>query len=266
MHIEEPTQKVIGAGALQENRSYSTNDLCDRTSLSEHENCQNPISGKSGCSVSKVLDRSPLKKEGSHRDVTAALKRSAPGGTPGCYSNRFYHSLPHHYKLPAFNAQGSNGQLKRNVDENLNDFSHKLALIVSWFKGFNSDQKNKLLSLLLNDSEQPQNHHVSLLMQDKLHFNCPPNCQDFLLWLPSALAYKILSFLDPVSLARCSLVCKYWHNLSNAQFLWQHLSMQPTWRLTQEGHLRQMSLVAERDKKISWKQVPVVVNYCWSAY
>jgi hypothetical protein len=62
-------------------------------------------------------------------------------------------------------------------------------------------------------------------------------------------------FLDPVSLARCAQVCRFWNLLANAQTLWYHLATEPRWKLSQAGHHRQMNLIAEQDKKISWKKV-----------
>jgi hypothetical protein len=37
-------------------------------------------------------------------------------------------------------------------------------------------------------------------MEPNLHGLCPLNCQDLLSWLPSNLAFFILSFLDPGNL------------------------------------------------------------------
>ena len=112
-----------------------------------------------------------------------------------------------------------------------------------------------MLVSLLNECEQPQNHLLSMLLQDKLHINCPSNCQDFLLWLPPVLSYKILSYLDPVSLARCAQVCHHWQSLVNAEFLWQRLSRLPPWKLSPAGHQRQISLFLEQEPQICWKKV-----------
>ena len=42
-----------------------------------------------------------------------------------------------------------------------------------------------------------QLHLLSMHMEPILHGLCPLNCQDLLSWLPSNLAFHILSFLDP---------------------------------------------------------------------
>ena len=47
-----------------------------------------------------------------------------------------------------------------------------------------------------------QIHLLSLHMEPILHNLCPLNCQDLLSWLPSNLAFCILSFLDP-GIATC---------------------------------------------------------------
>ena len=53
-----------------------------------------------------------------------------------------------------------------------------------------------------------QNHLLSVRLQNSLHERCPPNCQDLLSWLPAHVVSKVLGYLDPVSLARCSAVCR----------------------------------------------------------
>ncbi len=254
----------MGSGQqFHESRSYSASDLSSKSS-SEHcsnktNSCAEMLKKPTDNATSVIVDDSvPYQDSG-------ILKRLAPGQSSGYYSRRFhprdrqYHSLPHHYKLPILSGQFLKDKSRENAfTGSQSGYSTKMALVLDWFKGFNSDQKNKMLMLLFNECEQPQNHLLSMLLQDKLHMSCPPNCQDFLLWLPSVLAYKILSYLDPVSLAKCSQVCKYWHSLSSAQFLWQNLTMQPTWRLSQSGHLlhlRQINLNSESGKKLSWKKV-----------
>lgn len=247
----------MGSGQLHENRSYSASDLSSKNSenVNKSNSCVDML--KKSHKPENVFVNSTVPYQDS-----GILKRLAPGETSGYYSRRFhprdrqYHSLPHHYKLPILCGQFSKDSDRGNNAQS--GYSTKLSLVLDWFKGFNSDQKNKLLMLLLNECEQPQNHLLSTLLQDKLHMSCPPNCQDFLLWLPTVLAYKILSYLDPVSLAKCSQVCKYWHSLSSAQFLWQNLAMQSTWKLSQTGHLqhlKQINFNSDGDKKISWKKV-----------
>ena len=249
----------MGSGQLNESRSQSANDLTTKSILADGSKTNSCIEMESPKPKNLFCNSSvPYQDSG-------ILKRSAPGQSSGYYlSHRFhprdrqYHSLPHHYKLPSINGQYDIKEKTREKSGSNSGQSTKLNLMLDWFKGFTSDQKNKILMLLFNECEQPQNHLLSMLLQDKLHMSCPPNCQDFLLWLPSVLAYKILSYLDPVSLSKCSQVCKYWQSLSNAQFLWQNLIKQPTWQLSQNGHLqhlRQIKLNSDPENKISWKKV-----------
>lgn len=186
------------------------------------------------------------------------LKRGAPGETSGYYSSRFafqerqYHSLPHHYKLPIL----TNKQDKEKKDDS--DFGKELKFMINWYKRWSSDKKKRFLALLFHELEQPENHFLSILLQDKLHMHCPPNCQDLFMWLPPVLALKILAYLDPVSLARCSQVCKHWYQLANDHTLWQRLVMHPNWKLSSSGHLqhlRQMALIMDKEEKYSWKKV-----------
>ena len=231
----------MGSGQLQESRSYSTSDLIIKTSINQSSN-GNVVSNN----INQTIKRNRTRKlNNANQQELGILKRCAPGQPSGYYSHRFYHSLPHHYKLPLLNSHVLKEPTKEEII--LNDYSDKLAVMVNWFKEFNHEQKNQILASLVNECQQPQNHLLSMLLQDKLHMSCPPNCQDFLLWLPPVLAYKILSYLDPISLAKCSQVCRYWQTLSNAQFLWQKLSFKPMWRLSHAGHQRQINLILEQN-------------------
>jgi len=239
----------MGSGQLQESRSYSTSDLIIKTSINQSSN-GNVVSNN----INQTIKRNRTRKlNNANQQELGILKRCAPGQPSGYYSHRFYHSLPHHYKLPLLNSHVLKEPTKEEII--LNDYSDKLAVMVNWFKEFNHEQKNQILASLVNECQQPQNHLLSMLLQDKLHMSCPPNCQDFLLWLPPVLAYKILSYLDPISLAKCSQVCRYWQTLSNAQFLWQKLSFKPMWRLSHAGHQRQINLILEQNNRICWKKV-----------
>lgn len=52
-------------------------------------------------------------------------------------------------------------------------------------------------SLMQSVCDLPQLHLLSVRMETNLHRGCPPNCQDFLTWLPTPLAAKIMTYLDP---------------------------------------------------------------------
>ena len=43
----------------------------------------------------------------------------------------------------------------------------------------------------------PQMHLLSIRLEENLHQNCPPNCKDWLSWLPETIVSKIFSYLDP---------------------------------------------------------------------
>ena len=200
MHLSEPTLKSEQKSSQNESRSYhrSANDLSYP---------QTPEFTR--LNTDKIIDSLTAKQKvkrtdaNSHQDSRTLLKRFAPGQTSGYYlSQRHYHSLPHHYKLPtsisghtSLPIQSSTVEKNNSDSVPFSEFSQKLAIILDWFKSFNSDQKNKMLTSLVQECEQPQNHLLSVLLQDKLHINCPTNCQDFLFWLPRILSYKILTYL-----------------------------------------------------------------------
>ena len=237
----------MGSGQLHESRSYSTSDLLMKTSIDQSNNGNAVITG-----TNQIFKRNRARKPANiNQQESGILKRCA---------QRFYHSLPHHYKLPILNPRVL---LEETTKEEtiLNDYSDKLTVVVDWFREFNDEQKNQMLASLFNECQQPQNHLLSMLLQDKLHISCPPNCQDFLLWLPPVLAYKILSYCDPISLARCSQVCRYWQTLANTQFLWQKMSLKRTWRLSHAGHQKQMNLILEHKNRICWKKVTLNIQF-----
>jgi hypothetical protein len=200
MHLSEPSVKSEQKQRQNESRSYhhrSTNDLSFPQTFEFALYNVDPAHDH-------LSDKHKVKRTDANidEDSRTLLKRFAPGQTSGYYlTQRHYHSLPHHYKLPtSINGQTSltlqSSAEKNNSDSvSYSEYSQKLAIILDWFKSFNSDQKNKMLTSLVQECEQPQNHLLSVLLQDKLHINCPDNCQDFLLWLPRILAYKILSYL-----------------------------------------------------------------------
>ena len=198
MHLSEPTVKSEQKQSPNENRSYhhrSTNDLSyPQTVEFAHLNVDP--------SLDNLTDKEKLTDANSHQDSRTLLKRFAPGQTSYYLTQRHYHSLPHHYKLPtsisgqtSIHVQSSTVEKNNSESVSYSEYSQKLAIILEWFKSFNSDQKNKMLTSLVQECEQPQNHLLSVLLQDKLHINCPANCQDFLFWLPRILSYKILSYL-----------------------------------------------------------------------
>ena len=81
---------------------------------------------------------------GLQTDDAGLLKRQAPGQPSGYYSQRFYHSLPHHYKLPFPKTHS----LKENTLPIFpGEFSRKLTAIMKWFKEFNNEQKNQVCPL-----------------------------------------------------------------------------------------------------------------------
>ena len=45
--------------------------------------------------------------------------------------------------------------------------------------------------------ELPQLHLLSVHMSKELHLGCPTNCEDILTWLPTDMAIKLMSYLDP---------------------------------------------------------------------
>ncbi|UYV76441.1 hypothetical protein LAZ67_14000406 [Cordylochernes scorpioides] len=99
-----------------------------------------------------------------------------------------------------------------------------------------------------------QHHTVSLLAEP--HQDCPSNCQDPFTWkLPPSLALHVFSFLDPVSLGRCTAVCKAWRMLASDPRLWRRLCLRPDWQLASPAaRHRQMISCRTDDGLMDWKK------------
>ena len=147
-------------GPLQEsNRSFSANDLSKPNSPDLLLGDDGDVPWNSSDNSKRIqpakLKRSPSDGMGS-TDVdqdAATLKRSAPGLPSGYYSQRFYHSLPHHYKLPF-----GNSHIIKEKTAFPSEYSRKLAVVMKWFKEFNNEQKNQVLYFTHN------NWNIQLLM------------------------------------------------------------------------------------------------------
>ncbi|KAK3590727.1 hypothetical protein CHS0354_030961 [Potamilus streckersoni] len=135
------------------------------------------------------------------------------------------------------------------------DFKDRMKTIVEWFTEFSDEQKNIFIKEILNGCDLPQLHLLSVKMEANLHNGCPPNCQDIITWLPSNIATKIMSYLDPVSLCRASQVCKVWYQLANDKTYWRRFCCQPKWRLSKAAEHKQVISHMTPEGSIQWKKV-----------
>ncbi|CAL4125462.1 unnamed protein product, partial [Meganyctiphanes norvegica] len=119
------------------------------------------------------------------------------------------YSLPHRYK-----PQGVSGWRGGTTPPNPNptispiEFKHQFTKMRQWFNTFTDEQKNRVLAELLEHIGPSQLHFLSCAIGPRLHEGCPHNCQDPIAWLPPGLGLTIFSYLDPVSLALASQVCR----------------------------------------------------------
>lgn len=134
-------------------------------------------------------------------------------------------------------------------------FKKNTEAMLQWFREFNDEQKNMLIRRLLEECELPQMHMLSVAMEPILHKTCPPNCQDMLAWLPLNVSSYILSFLDCVTLCRCSQVNRTWNNLASNSLLWQNLCGQLDWQLSRIGEEKERKQYTLRDGTVQWKKI-----------
>ncbi|XP_043193054.1 F-box/WD repeat-containing protein 7-like [Amphibalanus amphitrite] len=163
---------------------------------------------------------------------------------------RKYHSLPRQCKPCNAQAQGISPRLLC-----VRDFRIKLNAFQVWFRDFDDEQKNIVLQELMGLCGPAQNHLLSVRLQNSLHERCPPNCQDLLSWLPAHVVSKVLSYLDPVSLARCSAVCRQWRVLAGGRLLWRRLCALSEWQVSPETHRKQVAEFTDADGRVNWKEV-----------
>lgn len=136
-----------------------------------------------------------------------------------------------------------------------NVFKERFAMMKRWFSECSHEQKNIVLKGFLSVCDLPQLHLLSVRMEANLHRGCPPNCQDFLTWLPTPLAAKIMTYLDPVSLCRAAQVCKLWQQLAEEPSLWRRFCCQAKWRLSKAAEHKQVISFMSSEGSIQWKQV-----------
>lgn len=134
------------------------------------------------------------------------------------------------------------------------EFKMKLDCMKHWFSEFDNEQKNLMIKALLEDCGTVQNHFLSVIMEKKGHQTCPPNCQDLLSWLPTHLSLYIFSFLDAVSLAKVSRVCRSWYILANEPSLWQQFCRDTKWQLSPRGEKKFLAACTLPDKAVDWKR------------
>jgi len=79
--------------------------------------------------------------------------------------------------------------------------------VVHSFSRWDHSKRNKFLAKLYRKFYAPQIHLISSLLE--LESGYPSNCRDILQWLPTELALKVLSNLDPLSLCRTAQVLFY---------------------------------------------------------
>ncbi|CAF0800563.1 unnamed protein product [Didymodactylos carnosus] len=128
--------------------------------------------------------------------------------------------------------QQTNTQIQKRNAQNSELFSHKLLKVSQWFLELTDDQRNILLRELSDLCNSSQWHLLSTMASSNWHRDCPDNCCDLLTNLPFTISLYILSFLDPVSLARSSCVSRLWYSLCSQSELWKKFCRLKKWHLS----------------------------------
>eukprot|EP00048_Salpingoeca_helianthica_P014498 m.221972 g.221972 ORF g.221972 m.221972 type:complete len:691 (+) comp15930_c0_seq1:110-2182(+) len=134
----------------------------------------------------------------------------------------------------------------------------RMATIDQWFQGFTDQQRNDTLRLLLRHCGPEQDHLLSLLLAGRgMHATCEAHCRDPLLQLPTDLALRVLSFLDPVSLARMALVCRAWRALCFEPSLWRRHALAAAIRLSPASEEQQLQQHVLASGGPDWRAIAV---------
>ncbi|CAG0888831.1 unnamed protein product, partial [Darwinula stevensoni] len=171
------------------------------------------------------------------------------GGSCTFYSRqlRQYSSLPSHYR-----ARDERKKPLSNIE-----FRCDLNMIKSWFANFNESQKRTTLLELYDmcNGSVWCHHGLSLRLEYEggMHGRCYPGCMDFVTWFPLHLSLRILSYLDPKSLATCARVSRPWKEVSYHDILWQKLCQLPQWRLSEAGERKHRELHRKHNGRIDWR-------------
>ncbi|MPC17530.1 F-box/WD repeat-containing protein 7 [Portunus trituberculatus] len=189
---------------------------------------------------------------------TAINRNNASG--PVCWGEqpRKSYSLPHRYKAQitgACRALPQDYSAFTTAVVKPSEFKQQFMSMRQWFNRFSDEQKNMVLAELLEHIGPIQLHLLSVAIGGRLHHGCRPNCEDTIGWFPPVLGLTIFSYLDPVSLARASQVCRKWHSLASHDCLWRHLSQQRKWQLSPSSNQKQLSQCTHQDGSVDWKQV-----------
>ncbi|XP_065066535.1 uncharacterized protein LOC135692378 [Rhopilema esculentum] len=134
-------------------------------------------------------------------------------------------------------------------------FKKRSEILKHWYLQFDDEQRNITLKMLLSNSGLAQMHMLSEIMAPILHKDCPPNCQDLLTWLPAAVIYHILKYLDPVSLARASQVNRAWLGYCSDERLWQTFCIYPDMQLSPTREREQTIKYTKTTGEVQWKKV-----------
>ncbi|XP_076448455.1 uncharacterized protein LOC143285119 [Babylonia areolata] len=201
-------------------------------------------------------------------DSDEDVRHPSPSQLPHKVSSMSGGSVPHpHTCLSEFQHISSNSNRKKSATDTKKDHNHftegvrpnvfkeRFATMKRWFSECSHEQKNIVLKGLLSVCDLPQLHLLSVRMETNLHRGCPPNCQDFLTWLPTPLAAKIMTYLDPVSLCRAAQVCKLWQQLAEEPSLWRRFCCRAKWRLSKAAEHKQVISYMSSEGSIQWKRV-----------
>ena len=138
---------------------------------------------------------------------------------------------------------------------NLN-FYKQCSTVSNWFQNMNDEDKNNLLSMLMENCGPSQVHLLSFKIKQP-HYSCEENCCDMITYLPPMIGHQIFSYLDPVSLARACQVNKHWAEIGNESFLWKRLCLLPKYRFSQSTEEKQVKKYRNptNEALIQWKSI-----------
>ncbi|KAL5248726.1 hypothetical protein ACHWQZ_G017795 [Mnemiopsis leidyi] len=104
-------------------------------------------------------------------------------------------------------------------------FEERKVLIGHWFENWTDAQRRQFLEHLVEKFNKMSVHFVHNMIKDKV----PAEPADFTRALPQHISLKILSYLDPRTLAQASLVSWHWKWLCEHDVVWKPKCLKRGW-------------------------------------
>lgn len=210
-HHADPLQQQ------QQQQQYLSRDTCDRRRPQEEDNSRlvKMPSNLAGKTVSPFLKEhipgiyAPIGK-GKPEDVDAVPVRQKDPNSRYCYRHR------PDSKCRRAADESKMGTIQRDLSSLPSADQEAITHVWSLFSAAPAKHRELMLQGIITQCCFPQLSTVSREVHEQLKI-------DFLTALPAELSYKILCYLDTVSLCKAAQVSRRWRNLADDDVVWHRM-------------------------------------------